>query len=125
MEAIWEVHARSNYLRTVLDGEVPPVLVVNFFKAYASRRMNLIRLNEPGQKRCAHHGSTRWLWKLRHVPAVSRVMPRPCVSITNFNFKGVPCSGSREKLDRRPRAIAGFRRKWWVWNMLRIEKKER
>ena len=97
MEAIWEVHARSNHLHTVLDGEVPPVRVMSDFKAYASRRLNLIRLNEPGQKRWAHHGSTRWLWKPRHVSAASRVMRRPCVRITNLNFNGVPCSASPRK----------------------------
>ena len=97
MEAIQEVHARSNHVHTVVDAEVPPERVMSDFKAYASRHLNLITLNEPGQKRWAHHGSTRRLWKPRHVPAASRVMRRPCFRITNFNFNGVSCSASPRK----------------------------
>jgi hypothetical protein len=37
--------------------------------AYASRRLNGLRLDEPKRKRWAHHGSTRWLWKPQHVSA--------------------------------------------------------
>jgi hypothetical protein len=39
------------------------------FKAYASRHLNRMRLDEPNRKRWARHGSTRWLWKPRHVSA--------------------------------------------------------
>jgi hypothetical protein len=39
------------------------------FKAYASRPLNGMRLDEPNRKRWARHGSTRWLWKPHHVSA--------------------------------------------------------
>jgi hypothetical protein len=39
------------------------------FKAYASRHLNGMRLDEPKRKRWAHHGSTRWLWKPQYVSA--------------------------------------------------------
>lgn len=42
---------------------------MNDFKAYASRRLNRMRLEEPNRKRWARHGSTRWLWKPQDVSA--------------------------------------------------------
>jgi len=42
---------------------------MNDFKAYASRRLNRMRLDEPDRKRWARHGSTRFLWKPQHVCA--------------------------------------------------------
>jgi REP element-mobilizing transposase RayT len=62
-------HVRSNHVHTVVESEVPPERVMGDFKAYASRRLNRMRLDEPGRKRWAHHGSTRWLWKPEHVSA--------------------------------------------------------
>jgi REP element-mobilizing transposase RayT len=60
---------RSNHVHTVVEAEVPPERVMGDFKAYASRRLNGLRLDEPKRKRWAHHGSTRWLWKPEHVSA--------------------------------------------------------
>ena len=57
-------HVRSNHVHTA---EVPPERVMNDFKAYASRRLNRMRLDEPDRKRWARHGSTRFLWKPEHV----------------------------------------------------------
>ena len=62
-------HVRTNHVHTVVDAETPPERVMGDFKAYASRRLNRMRLDEPGRKRWAHHGSTRWLWKPQHVSA--------------------------------------------------------
>jgi REP element-mobilizing transposase RayT len=62
-------HVRSNHVHTVVEAEVPPERVMSDFKAYASRRLNRMRLDEPGRKRWARHGSTRWLWKPQHVSA--------------------------------------------------------
>ena len=42
---------------------------MNDFKAYASRCLNRMRLDEPDRKRWARHGSTRWLWKPQYVSA--------------------------------------------------------
>ena len=62
-------HLRSNHVHTVVDAEAPPERVMGDFKAYASRRLNRMRLDEPNRKRWARHGSTRWLWKPQHVSA--------------------------------------------------------
>jgi REP element-mobilizing transposase RayT len=62
-------HVRSNHVHTVVEAEAPPERVMGDFKAYASRRLNRMRLDEPNRKRWAHHGSTRWLWKPQHVSA--------------------------------------------------------
>ena len=53
----------------VWEAEVPPEPIMSAFKGYASRRLNQMRLDEPGRKRWARHGSTRWLWKPQHVSA--------------------------------------------------------
>jgi len=62
-------HVRSNHVHTVVEAEVPPERVLSDFKAYASRRLNRMRLDQPNRKRWARHGSTRWLWKPQHVSA--------------------------------------------------------
>ena len=62
-------HVRSNHVHTVVEAEVPPERVLNSLKAYASRRLNRMGLDAPNRKRWARHGSTRWLWKPRHVSA--------------------------------------------------------
>jgi REP element-mobilizing transposase RayT len=62
-------HVRSNHVHTVVTGEVNPEQVMNDFKAYASRRLNRMRVDQPNRKRWARHGSTRWLWKPEHVSA--------------------------------------------------------
>jgi REP element-mobilizing transposase RayT len=62
-------HVRTNHVHTVVDAEVPPELIMNAFKSYASRRLNGLGLDRHGRKRWARHGSTRWLWKPQHVAA--------------------------------------------------------
>ena len=62
-------HVRSSHVHTVVGAEVRPERVMTVFKAYASRRLNGMGLDEPGRKRWARHGSTRWLWKPEHISA--------------------------------------------------------
>jgi REP element-mobilizing transposase RayT len=62
-------HVRSQHVHTVVEAEAPPERIMGDFKAYASRRLNWMRLEEPSRKRWARHGSTRWLWKPQHVSA--------------------------------------------------------
>jgi REP element-mobilizing transposase RayT len=80
LEAIQEVCAhrgwnllaarvRSNHVHTVVDAEAPPERVMADFKVYASRRLNRMRLDGPGRRRWARHGSTRWRSKPQHVSA--------------------------------------------------------
>jgi hypothetical protein len=54
-------------VHTVVQAEVPPERVMNDFKAYTSRRLNRMKLDEPDRKRWARHGSTRFLRKAEHV----------------------------------------------------------
>ena len=62
-------HVRSNHVHTVVEAEAEPERVMNDFKAYASRRLTRMSLDEPNRKRWARHGSTRWLWKPQHLSA--------------------------------------------------------
>ena len=55
-------HVRTNHVHVVVEAGVPPEKVMNDFKAYASRALNRLDGNEPGRRRWARHGSTRWLW---------------------------------------------------------------
>jgi REP element-mobilizing transposase RayT len=62
-------HVRSNHVHLVVDAEARAERVMGDCKAYASRRLNRMRLDEPNRKRWARHGSTRWLWEPAHVSA--------------------------------------------------------
>jgi REP element-mobilizing transposase RayT len=69
-------HVRTNHVHTVVDAEVPPERIMNDFKAYASRSLNQMKIDEPGRKRWARHGSTRWLWKPLQVTAAIEYVVR-------------------------------------------------
>ena len=56
-------HVRTNHVHVIVEAEVQPEKVMNDFKAHASRALNRIEANEPGRRRWARHGSTRWLWR--------------------------------------------------------------
>jgi REP element-mobilizing transposase RayT len=62
-------HERSNPVHTVVEADAEPERVMNDFKAYASRRLTRMSLDNPNRKRWARHGSRRWLWKPQHVSA--------------------------------------------------------
>src|SRR3954453_10852135 len=49
-------HVRSNHVHTVVEAEAEPERVMNDFKAYASRRINRMSLDEPNRKPRARHG---------------------------------------------------------------------
>jgi hypothetical protein len=55
-------HVRTNHVHAVVEAEVRPEMVMNTFKSYASRGLNLLGIDAPERKRWARHGSTRWLW---------------------------------------------------------------
>jgi len=59
--ALLAAHVRTNHVHTVVRAEVQPELVLNAFKAYASRLLNQMQVDVAGRKRWARHGSTRWL----------------------------------------------------------------
>ena len=62
-------HVRSNHVHAVVEAEAPPERIMGDFKAYASRRLNEMKLDKANRKRWARHGSTRWLWKAENVLA--------------------------------------------------------
>ncbi|MCP5119811.1 MAG: hypothetical protein GY953_54125 [bacterium] len=65
-------HVRANHVHIVVEAEVRPERIMNDVKSYASRCLNRLGLDEPGRKRWARHGSTRWLWKPENVSAATR-----------------------------------------------------
>ena len=62
-------HVRTTHVHTVVEAEVPPERVMGDFKAYTSRHLNRKGLDKPGRKRWTRHGSTRWLWRPKHISA--------------------------------------------------------
>ena len=56
-------HVRTNHVHVVVEAEAQPEKVMHDFKAYASRNLNSLGIDQPDRKRWARHGSTRWLWK--------------------------------------------------------------
>jgi REP element-mobilizing transposase RayT len=69
-------HVRSTHVHTVVDAQTPPERVMTDFKSYASRCLNQIRLDAPGRKRWARHGSTRWLNKPENIAAAIQYVVR-------------------------------------------------
>lgn len=67
--ALLAAHVRSSHVHTVVAAEVSPERVMSTFKAYASRRLNRMGLDEPNRKRWARHGSTRWLQESENISA--------------------------------------------------------
>ena len=61
--SLWAAHVRTGHVHAVVDADMRPEKVMHAFKAYASRSLNRLEIDEPERKRWARHGSTRWLWK--------------------------------------------------------------
>ncbi|MGJ5817868.1 transposase [Paludibaculum fermentans] len=67
--ALLAVQVRTTHVHLVIRAQAPPERVMSDIKAYSSRRLNALDLDEPDRKRWARHGSTRWLWKPEEVAA--------------------------------------------------------
>jgi REP element-mobilizing transposase RayT len=65
-------HVRTNHVHAVVESEAQPERIMNEFKSYASRELNLLRCEAAGCRRWARHGSTRWLWKDQDVRSAIR-----------------------------------------------------
>jgi REP element-mobilizing transposase RayT len=65
-------HVRMNHVHIVVEADVRPERVMNDLKSYASRHLNGLGFDDPGRKRWARHGSTRWLWKQENVSGAIR-----------------------------------------------------
>jgi len=66
---LFAAHVRANHVHAVVEAGVLPEFVMNTFKAYASRRLNVASRCEIARKRWSRHGSTRWLWNEQDVRA--------------------------------------------------------
>jgi len=62
-------HVRTNHVHVVVEACQKPERVMNAFKCYASRALEQLRVDSPGRRRWARHGSTRYLWTKETVSA--------------------------------------------------------
>jgi REP element-mobilizing transposase RayT len=65
-------HVRTNHVHVIVEADVRPEKIMNEFKSYASRELNLLERDGADRRRWARHGSTRWLWKDRDVQEALR-----------------------------------------------------
>ncbi len=61
------VNVRTNHVHVVVAAGCRPETVLNDFKSYATRRLREQGLLPAHVRPWARHGSTRYLWKERHV----------------------------------------------------------
>jgi REP element-mobilizing transposase RayT len=54
-------HVRTNHVHAVVEAEERPERIMNAFKSYASRALNILSPDKVNRKRWTRHGSTRWL----------------------------------------------------------------
>ena len=69
-------HVRMTHIHAVIEAEAPPGRMLAALKAYATRHLNRTGLDEPRRARWTRHGSTRWLWKPRHISAAIEYVVR-------------------------------------------------
>lgn len=65
--ALMALNARTNHVHAVVSAGCPPEPILDAFKAYATRRLRRRGLISRTTKPWVRHGSTRYLWKERHV----------------------------------------------------------
>src|SRR6266852_6908515 len=65
-------HIRSNHVHTVVDADIAPEAIMNAFKSYVSRALNLHAPGHYRRVRWARHGSTRYPWSPARVAAAVR-----------------------------------------------------
>jgi REP element-mobilizing transposase RayT len=61
------INVRTNHVHTVVSAAVKPERVLHAFQAYATRKLRQTDLLSADVKPWTRHGSTRYLWKERHV----------------------------------------------------------
>lgn len=61
------VNVRSNHVHCVVTASCKPEPVMNAFKSYSTRRLREYGLLSSKIRTWERHGSTRYLWKHRHV----------------------------------------------------------
>lgn len=66
---LYAVNVRTNHVHVVAAAACRPERVMNDFKSYSTRQLRQRGLLPEGFKPWSRHGSTRYLWKPRHVEA--------------------------------------------------------
>ncbi len=61
------INIRTNHVHVVVAALCKPELLMNSFKSYATRHLRKSTILEDTVKPWSRHGSTRYLWKERHV----------------------------------------------------------
>lgn len=61
------INVRTNHVHTVVSAAVKPEPILQAFQAYATRKLRKAGLLSRDVKPWSRHGSTRYLWKERHV----------------------------------------------------------
>jgi len=83
-------HVRTNHVHVIVEAEDKPEKVMNDFKRYASRNVSRSGSGEPGRKRWARQGSTRYLWKDEDVKeAVRYVVEEQGTPMAVFCAEGI------------------------------------
>jgi len=65
--ALCAANVRTNHVHTVVSAPCKPEPVMNAFKSYGTRALRRAGLISQTTKPWVRHGSTRYLWKERHV----------------------------------------------------------
>jgi REP element-mobilizing transposase RayT len=65
--ALQAVNARTNHVHAVISAACKPEPILDALKAYATRKLRRTGLISSSTKPWIRHGSTRYLWKERHV----------------------------------------------------------
>jgi REP element-mobilizing transposase RayT len=65
--ALLAVNARTNHVHAVISSAGKPEPILNVLKAYATRKLRQTGLISASTNLWVRHGSTRYLWKERHV----------------------------------------------------------
>src|SRR3989442_4560010 len=60
--SLFALHVRTNHLHSIVGAPLPPEPVMDDFKEYSSRNLNLARIDPEKRRRWARHGSTDYLW---------------------------------------------------------------
>jgi len=65
--ALYAINVRTNHAHIVVSASSQPELMMNAFKAYATRKLRSSKLVGEDAKVWARHGSTRYLWSEQHI----------------------------------------------------------
>ncbi len=65
--SLFALHVRTNHLHSIVGAVSPPEPVMDDFKEYGSRNLNLARIDPEKRRRWARHGGTDYLWTRERV----------------------------------------------------------